>query len=50
MFYEGKWFSFFVARYKGSQMKVFRFQVEHLQIVHHEQIATLEASFDLDFL
>jgi hypothetical protein len=27
--HEGKWFSFFVARYKGNQMKVFRFQVEH---------------------
>ena len=27
--HEGKWFSFFVARYKGNQMKVYRFQVEH---------------------
>jgi len=27
--HEGKWFSFFVGRYKGNQMKVYRFQVEH---------------------
>jgi len=26
--HEGKWFSFFVGRYKGNEMKVYRFQVE----------------------
>jgi len=46
--HEEKFFSFAAAKFKGSQVGVFRFQVDNCEIVSHEQIASFEADLNKD--
>ena len=44
--HEEKYLSFAAAKFKGNQIKVFKFQVDNSQIVSHQLIATLEGSLN----
>jgi len=46
--HEEKYFSFAVAKFKGNQIKILRFQVENCEIVSHEEIACFEANLNKD--